>query len=77
MNDLIKNIGRAQPLSLKDRVNYEPGKIVSLTLAAQPNAGITLFAFDATEAPTPPPETLWPISSKAKPESPLTRQAIT
>ena len=53
MNDLIKNIGRAQPLSLKDRVNYEPGKIVSLTLAAQPNAGITLFAFDATEALSP------------------------
>ena len=53
MKDLIKNIGRAQPLSLKDRVDYEPGKIVSLTLAAQPNAGITLFAFDATEALSP------------------------
>ena len=31
-------------------MEYEGGKVVSLTLAQQPGAGITLFAFDAGEA---------------------------
>lgn len=49
MNDLIKNIAKSQPLPLKEQVNYEAGKVVSLTLAQQPGVGMTLFAFDAGE----------------------------
>lgn len=50
MDALIKNIPHAQPFSLNQQVEYQPGKVVSLTLAQQPGAGITLFAFDAGEA---------------------------
>ena len=47
METLIKNVPHAQPFALKGQVEYEGGKVVSLTLAQQPGAGITLFAFDA------------------------------
>ena len=50
MEPLIKNIPHAQPFTLSQQVAYEPGKVVSLTLAQQPGAGVTLFAFDAGEA---------------------------
>lgn len=50
MDALIKNIPHAQPFPLNQQVEYQPGKVVSLTLAQQPGAGITLFAFDAGEA---------------------------
>ena len=50
METLIKNVPHAQPFALKGQVEYEGGKVVSLTLAQQPGAGITLFAFDAGEA---------------------------
>ena len=50
METLIKNVPHAQPFTLKGQVEYEAGKVVSLTLAQQPGAGITLFAFDAGEA---------------------------
>lgn len=40
----------ARPFPLKDQVGYEPGKVVSLTLAQRPGVGMTLFAFDAGEA---------------------------
>ncbi len=49
MDKRIKNLEHAQPLTLKDQVSYEPGKVVSLTLAQQPGVGMTLFAFDAGE----------------------------
>lgn len=49
MDKLIKNLEHAQPLVLSDQVNYEQGKVVSLTLAQQPGVGMTLFAFDAGE----------------------------
>lgn len=48
--DLIKNLEKAVPFTVADQVQYENGKVVSLTLAQQPNAGMTLFAFDAGEA---------------------------
>ena len=48
--DLIKNLEKAIPFTVADQVQYESGKVVSLTLAQQPNAGMTLFAFDAGEA---------------------------
>ena len=50
MEPLIKNLPHAQPFPLKDQVGYEPGKVVSLTLAQRPGVGVTLFAFDAGEA---------------------------
>lgn len=50
MDALIKNVPHAQPFALSGQVDCEPGKVVSLTLAQQPGAGITLFAFDAGEA---------------------------
>ena len=50
MEPLIKNLPHARPFPLKDQVGYEPGKVVSLTLAQRPGVGMTLFAFDAGEA---------------------------
>ena len=49
MEQLIKNLDRAQPLPLKEQVAYETGKVVSLTLTQRPGVGMTLFAFDAGE----------------------------
>ena len=49
METLIKNLQHAQPLPLKQQVSYEPGKVVSLTLAQRPGVGMTLFAIDAGE----------------------------
>ena len=45
--ELIKNVEKATPFSVTDQVQYESGKVVSLTLAQQPASGMTLFAFDA------------------------------
>lgn len=50
MDPIIKNIPHAQPFTLAEQVTYEVGKVVSLTLAQQPGAGITLFAFDVGES---------------------------
>ena len=36
--------------ALKEQVQYEDGKVISLTLAQKPGVGMTLFAFDAGEA---------------------------
>ncbi len=47
MEKLIKNLEHVKPLPLKEQVAYEPGQVVSLTLAQQPGVGMTLFAFDA------------------------------
>ena len=48
--ELIKNIEHAAVLPLKEQIEYEEGKVVSLTLASKPQVGITLFAFDAGES---------------------------
>ena len=48
--ELIKNLEKATPFTVADQVQYESGKVVSLTLAQQPGTGMTLFAFDAGEA---------------------------
>lgn len=47
---LIKNIKHSSVLTLKDIVQYETGKIASLTLSQQPNVGITIMAFDKDES---------------------------
>lgn len=49
MSELIKNIEHCQPFELVNMVEYEEGKIASLTLAQKKGVGITLFAFDKGE----------------------------
>lgn len=49
MDKLIKNLEHAVPFSLTSQVEYESGKVVSLTLSQRPSVGMTLFAFDAGE----------------------------
>lgn len=49
MNTLIKNIEQAVPFEIVNVLNYEEGKVVSLTLAQQKGVGMTLLAFDAGE----------------------------
>jgi len=48
-NEFIKNIEHRQILELTDLVEYEKGKISSLTLVQKPGVGITVFAFDEGE----------------------------
>jgi len=47
--ELFKNIPFAQALDLAGLVDYEPGRVVSRTLAQQPTANVTLFSFAAGE----------------------------
>lgn len=49
MEQLIKNIEHSTPFHLASLVEYEKGKVASLTLAQKPKVGITLFAFDEGE----------------------------
>ena len=49
MDTMIKNLEHAVPLALAEQVQYEEGKVVSLTLAQKPGVGLTLFAIDAGE----------------------------
>ena len=46
---MLKNIPFAQPLDLAGLVDYQPGQVVSRTLAQNPSLSLTLFAFDAGE----------------------------
>lgn len=43
--ELIKNVEKATPFSVADQVQYESGKVVSLTLAQQPASGHDTFRF--------------------------------
>jgi quercetin dioxygenase-like cupin family protein len=45
----IKNIEFSTVLPLADQVNYQPGQIVSKTLAQNKALSLTLFAFDKDE----------------------------
>jgi quercetin dioxygenase-like cupin family protein len=45
----IKNIDFAQVLPLAEQVGYQPGQIVSKTLAQNGALSLTLFAFDKGE----------------------------
>lgn len=49
MEKWIKNVEHAALFDLKELVQYEAGKVVSLTLAQEKGVGITLFAFDEGE----------------------------
>ena len=45
----MKNIDKAAVLSLKDQVAYQPGQVVSRTLAQNAAVSVTLFSFDKGE----------------------------
>ena len=45
----IKNMEQAAVLTLKEQVAYQPGQVVSKTLAQNKAVSITLFAFDKGE----------------------------
>ena len=46
---MMKNYDIATVLTMKEQVAYQPGQVVSKTLAQRPYSGVTLFAFDAGE----------------------------
>lgn len=45
----LKNIALESPLDLSSLVEYQPGQVVSRTLAQNDAVSITLFAFDENE----------------------------
>ena len=45
----MKNIDKAAVLSLKAQVAYQPGQVVSRTLAQNAAVSVTLFSFDKGE----------------------------
>ena len=49
MNGPMKNISKAEVLTLKDQVEYQPGQVVSKALAQNDAVSITLFSFDKDE----------------------------
>lgn len=49
MNGILKNINKAEVLSLKDEVAYQAGQVVSKTLVQNQAVSMTLFSFDKDE----------------------------
>lgn len=49
MHPKMKNIQQATVLTLKDQIAYQPGQVVSKTLAQNEALSITLFSFDKGE----------------------------
>jgi len=45
----LKNIEKSQVLSMSDLVTYQPGQVVSRTLAQNKAISLTVFAFDTGE----------------------------
>lgn len=45
----LKNIEKSTILTLKDEVAYQPGQVVSKTIAQNDALSVTLFAFDKGE----------------------------
>ena len=45
MSDILKNIAKAEVLTLASLVNYSEGQVVSKTLVQNKGVGLTLFAF--------------------------------
>ena len=45
----MKNIDKATVLVLKEQVAYQPGQVVSKTLAQNEHVSVTLFSFDKGE----------------------------
>ena len=49
MEQLIKNISKAEVLTLKEQVSYQEGQVVSKTFAQNDAVSVTLFSFDKGE----------------------------
>lgn len=49
MNGPMKNITKAEVLTLKEQVAYQEGQVVSRTLAQNSAVSVTLFSFDKGE----------------------------
>ena len=49
MANFIKNINKAEVLTLKEQVAYQEGQVVSRTLAQNDAVSVTLFSFDKGE----------------------------
>ena len=47
--DGMKNLSKAEVLTLRDQVAYQSGQVVSRTLAQNEHVSITLFSFDKGE----------------------------
>lgn len=47
--DGMKNISKAEVLTLRDQVAYQSGQVVSRTLAQNEHVNVTLFSFDKGE----------------------------
>lgn len=45
----MKNISKAEVMLLKEQVAYQPGQVVSKTLAQNEHLSVTLFSFDKGE----------------------------
>ena len=45
----MKNISKAEVLTLRDQVSYQSGQVVSRTLAQNEHVSVTLFSFDKGE----------------------------
>lgn len=49
MKEPMKNIAKGEALILKEQVDYQPGQVVSKTLAQNDAVSVTLFSFDKGE----------------------------
>lgn len=49
MKEPMKNISKSEVLTLKEQIAYQPGQVVSKTLAQNPAVSVTLFSFDKGE----------------------------
>lgn len=49
MKEIMKNITKAEVLTLKDQIDYHDGQVVSKTLVQNGHVSITLFSFDKNE----------------------------
>ena len=47
--DGMRNISKAEVLTLRDQVAYQSGQVVSRTLAQNEHVSVTLFSFDKGE----------------------------
>ena len=49
MKEPMKNIAKSEVLTLKEQIAYQPGQVVSKTLAQNPAVSVTLFSFNQGE----------------------------
>lgn len=49
MKEPMKNIAKAEVLTLKEQIDYQKGQVVSKTLAQNSAVSVTLFSFDKGE----------------------------